>query len=96
MALFYLTFSTWKGKMLYLEDFVVFNDYRRNGIGQMLFEAFLAEAQRLGCRLTKWQVLDWNQPAIDFYEKNQAQARIGGRWWFRTTDLHDVNVALYP
>ena len=72
MVLFYMTFSTWKGRMLYLEDFVVRTTHRRAGIGQMLFDAFLAEARRLKCKVTKWQVLDWNQPAIDFYVKNNA------------------------
>ena len=72
MVLFYLTYSTWKGKMLYLEDFVVKTSHRRLGIGQKLFEAFLNEAKEQQCKLTKWQVLDWNQPAIDFYLKNEA------------------------
>ncbi|MFN7120131.1 MAG: GNAT family N-acetyltransferase [Saprospiraceae bacterium] len=79
MALYYLAYSTWKGKMLYLEDFVVFQEYRRYGIGQMLFDAFLDEARRMGCRLVKWQVLDWNEPALKFYEKNRAV--IEKEWW---------------
>lgn len=79
MALYYMAYSTWKGRMLYLEDFVVFQQYRRYGIGQLLFDAFLEEAQREGCRLVKWQVLDWNEPALKFYEKNQAI--IEKEWW---------------
>ena len=79
MALFYLTYSTWKGKMLYLEDFVVREAYRRQGIGQQLFDSFLAEARKRGCRLVKWQVLDWNEPALKFYEKNKAL--IEKEWW---------------
>ncbi len=79
MALYYMAYSTWKGKMLFLEDFVVREAYRRYGIGQLLFEAFLEEARRLGCRLVKWQVLDWNEPAIRFYEKNGAL--IERDWW---------------
>lgn len=79
MALFYMTYSTWKGKMLYLEDFVVKSTARRQGIGQLLFDAFLDEAKAQGCRLVKWQVLDWNQPALDFYEKNKAT--IEKEWW---------------
>lgn len=79
MALFYMTYSTWKGKMLYLEDFVVKSSARRQGIGQLLFDAFLDEAKAQGCRLVKWQVLDWNQPALDFYEKNKAT--IEKEWW---------------
>lgn len=72
MALYYMTYSTWKGKMLYLEDFVVNEALRRTGIGQQLFDAVLNVARTKGCRLLKWQVLDWNEPAISFYEKNKA------------------------
>ncbi len=72
MALYYLTYSTWKGRMLYLEDFVVREAERRLGIGQQLFDAFIARARALDCRLAKWQVLDWNEPAIQFYQKNGA------------------------
>lgn len=79
MALYYMTYSTWKGKMLYLEDFVVDAAYRRRGIGDLLFDAFLAEARRRDCRLAKWQVLDWNEPAIAFYEKKNAL--IEREWW---------------
>lgn len=79
MCLYYLTFSTWKGRMLYLEDFVVKEEYRRTGIGQLLFDEFIQEAKRLDCQLTKWQVLDWNTPAVKFYEKNKAT--IEKEWW---------------
>lgn len=79
MVLYYLTYSTWKGRMLYLEDFVVKESYRGQGIGQQLFEAFLEAARQLACRLTKWQVLDWNTPAIKFYE--QQGALIEKDWW---------------
>ncbi len=79
MTIYYMTYSTWKGKMLYLEDFVVNEAFRKKGIGQMLFDAFLKEAQHLGARLVKWQVLDWNKPAIRFYEKNGAT--IEKEWW---------------
>lgn len=72
MVLYYMAYSTWKGKMLFLEDFVIKEAYRSLGIGQRLFDAFLREARDRGCRLAKWQVLDWNKPAIRFYEKNQA------------------------
>ncbi len=77
MALYYMTYSTWKGKMLYLEDFVVNEALRRIGIGQQLFDAVLNEAKTKGCRLLKWQVLDWNEPAIGFYEKNKATIEKG-------------------
>ena len=79
MALNYMSYSTWKGKMLFLEDFVVNGQYRRYGIGQKLFEAYLEEARKLGCRVAKWQVLDWNEPAVAFYQKNNAI--IEKEWW---------------
>ncbi|MEY3242441.1 MAG: hypothetical protein RIR11_3880 [Bacteroidota bacterium] len=79
MTLYFMAYSSWKGKMLYLDDFVITEDYRRFGIGQMLYDTFLAEAQKRGCRLAKWQVLDWNDPAIRFYEKNNAEIEKG--WW---------------
>ena len=71
-TLYYMTYSTWKGRMLYLEDFVVYEAYRRHGIGQLLWDALLVEAKERGCRLLKWQVLDWNEPALAFYRKNDA------------------------
>jgi GNAT superfamily N-acetyltransferase len=79
MALYYMSFSTWKGKMLYLEDFVVKETHRRYGAGQLLFDAFLAKAREKKCVMVKWQVLDWNEPAIRFYEKNKAI--IEREWW---------------
>lgn len=79
MALYYDTFSTWKGKMLYLEDFVVSESLRGQGIGQRLFAAFKDEAIRRGCVMIKWQVLDWNAPAVSFYE--QQGATIEKQWW---------------
>lgn len=79
MALYYMAYSTWKGRMLYLEDFVVRQTQRRSGLGQLLFESFVAEAKKKGCRLIKWQVLDWNEPALAFYRKNDAI--IEKEWW---------------
>lgn len=79
MTIFLLVWSTWKGRMLWLEDFMVNENWRQFGVGQLLFDAFLAEAKARNCVLTKWQVLDWNQPAIRFYEKNGAI--IERDWW---------------
>ena len=69
MALYYMNFSTWRGKMLYLEDFIVKESMRGHGIGAKLFDAFVEEAKRQDCSMAKWQVLDWNEPAINFYKK---------------------------
>jgi GNAT superfamily N-acetyltransferase len=79
MILFFMMYSSWKGKMLYLDDFVVNEQYRRLGVGQKLYENFIEEGRRRGCRLVKWQVLDWNEPAINFYKKNDAIIETG--WW---------------
>lgn len=79
ICLFYMTFSTWKGRMLYLEDFVVKQSFRAQGIGQLLYDSLLAEAKKLDAKLVKWQVLDWNDPAINFYKKNNAV--IEKEWW---------------
>ncbi len=79
IALFYDTFSTWKGHMMYLEDLVVTEKYRNKGVGGQLFDAFLAKSKEKGAILAKWQVLDWNENAIQFYEKKGAEVEKG--WW---------------
>lgn len=79
MALYYMNYSTWKGKMLYLEDFVVKTSWRGKGAGKLLFDAFLEEGRTQGCRLVKWQVLDWNEPALNFYAKYDATIEV--EWW---------------
>jgi GNAT superfamily N-acetyltransferase len=78
-CIFYMTYSTWKGRMLYLEDFVVKESYRKHGIGQLLYDTFLNVAKEKDCTMVKWQVLDWNEPAVKFYEKNGAT--IEKNWW---------------
>ena len=72
MALYFLVFSTWRGRMLYLEDFVVKESARGSGIGAQLFDAFIEEAKRQKVALVKWQVLKWNEPALNFYKKYDA------------------------
>ena len=79
IAIYYKTFSTWKGRMLYLEDLVVNQPFRSKGVGQLLFDEVLSIAKKMGCALLKWQVLDWNTPALKFYEKNEAI--IEKDWW---------------
>ena len=71
MALYYNRYSTWKGKMLYLEDLIVTEKYRKNGVGTKLMDAVIQEAEAKGCKGIQWQVLEWNQPAIDFYQRYQ-------------------------
>jgi GNAT superfamily N-acetyltransferase len=72
ISLSYFRYSTWKGKCLYLEDIVITQSYRRYGIGSQLFEATIELGKSLGCRRLNWQVLEWNEPAINFYKKHGA------------------------
>lgn len=72
IALYYTKYSTWKGKCIYLEDIVVQQSHRQKGIGQMLFNAVAKVAATLGVKRMEWQVLEWNEPAIAFYQKNNA------------------------
>lgn len=68
-ALYYIRYSTWKGQRLYLEDIVVTEEFRRCGIGKMLFDAVLDDARKKNLNGVLWQVLEWNEPAINFYNK---------------------------
>lgn len=68
-AIYYRRFSTWRGPFLYLEDFIVTESMRRRGIGKLLFEAFLDEARKMGFHFCLWSVLEWNETAINFYNK---------------------------
>lgn len=77
-ALFYVRYSTWKGRSLYLEDFIVTETMRGQGIGKLLFERTIKEAKEKNYLTMVWQVLDWNQPALNFYAKYQSG--IEGGW----------------
>ena len=72
MALYYIRYSTWKGQRMYLEDIIVSEAYRGQGLGAALMEALIAEAKAKQFKGMIWQVLDWNEPAIQFYKKYQA------------------------
>ncbi|SFG72427.1 GNAT family N-acetyltransferase [Pontibacter chinhatensis] len=78
IALYYTAYSTWKGRMLFLEDLVVTERLRRAGIGRKLFDAVAQEAKDTGAKRFKWQVLEWNEPAIAFYKKIGAD--LDGEW----------------
>jgi GNAT superfamily N-acetyltransferase len=71
-ALFYIRFSTWKGQRMYLEDFLVTEKMRGQGIGKLLFDELLREGKRRQLHGVQWQVLEWNEPAINFYKKYEA------------------------
>jgi len=77
-ALYYIRYSTWKGQCLYLEDFLVTENARGKGIGKLLFERVIEECKEKGFKRMVWQVLEWNEPAINFYKKYNA--RLDGEW----------------
>ena len=71
-ALYYIRYSTWKGQVMYLEDILVTERLRGQGIGSKLFERLIEESKEKGFKRITWQVLDWNEPAINFYKKFNA------------------------
>jgi GNAT superfamily N-acetyltransferase len=77
-ALYYIRYSTWKGQAMYLEDILVTNEMRGKGIGKLLFDRLIEEAREKKLNRIIWQVLDWNEPAINFYRKYSAE--IDGSW----------------
>lgn len=72
MALYYVRYSTWKGQRMYLEDILVTEEMRGKKIGSLLFDALIKEAKEKGFNGMNWQVLEWNEPAINFYKKYNA------------------------
>ncbi len=68
IALYYIKYSTWKGKCVFLEDLIVTNDYRKSGIGKRLFNEVVKTSKEMQAERMEWQVLDWNEPAINFYK----------------------------
>ena len=69
ISLYYYRYSTWKGRRLYLEDIVVTESERGKGIGKLLFDRTIELGKQMNCSGMVWQVLDWNEPAINFYKK---------------------------
>lgn len=83
-ALYYIRFSTWKGQRMYLEDFLVTEEMRGKGLGKLLFDQLLEEAKEKKMNGIQWQVLEWNETAINFYKKYDA-----------TFDPEWINCAIY-
>lgn len=83
-ALYYIRYSTWKGQRMYLEDILVTEQARGRGLGALLMNALIKEAGERGFNGITWQVLDWNEPALNFYRKLDG-VKFDGEW---------VNVAL--
>lgn len=84
-ALYYIRFSTWKGQAMYLEDILVTEKMRGHKIGARLFDRLFEEAREKGFNRICWQVLDWNEPAINFYKKYNAS--FDGEWVNCAVDL---------
>lgn len=78
LSLFYWRYSTWKGKRLYLEDIIVTENERGKGVGKLLFDRTMQHTLDENCSGMMWQVLDWNEPAINFYKKYGS--KIDGEW----------------
>jgi len=76
-ALYYIRYSTWKGQAMYLEDILITNEMRGKGIGKLLFDRLIEEARDKKFNRIIWQVLDWNEPAINFYKKYNADFDAG-------------------
>lgn len=91
MALFYPRYSTWKGPTIHLEDLMVQEEFRGQGVGTALYRAVLSYARTQNVRRVNWEVLDWNSPAIDFYEKSGAD--ILKEW--RVVSMDDQALSAY-
>jgi len=76
-ALYYIRYSTWKGCRLYLEDLIVTESMRGQGVGKLLFNQLIEEAKELKVSGMVWQVLDWNEPALNFYKIYDATIEAG-------------------
>ena len=88
MALFYYRYSTWKGKTIHLEDLIVKESKRGTGAGFALYKEIIKQGKSENVRRIEWNVLDWNTPAIDFYEKSGA--KVLGDW--RVVHMDDKGI----
>ncbi|MCW3116259.1 MAG: GCN5-related N-acetyltransferase [Chitinophagaceae bacterium] len=86
-ALYYVRYSTWKGQRMYLEDLIVTEKMRGQGLGKLLFDRLIDEAKEKKFSGVVWQVLDWNEPAINFYKKYKA--RFDSGWVNCAIELRD-------
>lgn len=72
-AIVYPRYSTWKGPVIHLEDLIVSEKMRGSGMGTALLDEVVKYGKQLGVKRINWEVLDWNEPAIKFYEKKGAK-----------------------
>lgn len=92
ISFYYWRYSTWKGKRLYLEDIVVQQAERGKGIGKLLFDRTMQEAVNENCSGMLWQVLDWNEPALNFYKKYNAS--ISDEWLNGSLEIGQIKQLL--
>lgn len=76
-GLYYVRYSTWKGCRMYLEDLLVTEAMRGKGLGKLIFDRLIEEAIEKNFKGITWQVLDWNEPAINFYKKYHSDFDAG-------------------
>ena len=86
-GLYYIRFSTWKGQRMYLEDLIVTAELRGKGIGLKLFEKLIEDAKEKNLSAIVWQVLEWNEPAINFYKK--LNAKFDAEWVNCSVEVSD-------
>lgn len=84
-ALYYIRYSTWKGQRMYLEDIIVTEAWRGKGVGTALMDALIGEAKAAGLHGISWQVLNWNEPALKFYERYGV--RFDAEWMNAAIDV---------
>ena len=92
LALYYWRYSTWKGKRLFLEDIIVTEKERGKGAGKLLFDRTMQHALDEKCSGMMWQVLDWNEPAINFYKKYGS--KLDGEWINCTLEASQITALL--
>jgi GNAT superfamily N-acetyltransferase len=91
MALFYYRYSTWKGRTIHLEDLIVTEGARGTGAGSALYKAVIAFGKAQGVRRIEWAVLDWNTPAVQFYERSGASVLTG----WRTVHMDEAGITKF-
>jgi GNAT superfamily N-acetyltransferase len=89
IALYYYRYSTWKGKIIHLEDLVVTDKMRGTGLGYALYSEIIKQGKRDKVRRIDWHVLDWNASAIEFYEKSGA--KVLKDWYVTQMDEEGIN-----
>ncbi|MBF4517410.1 GNAT family N-acetyltransferase [Flavobacterium sp. ANB] len=92
IALYYYRYSTWKGKTIHLEDLIVKEKMRGTGLGSALYAEIMKQGKRDNVRRVEWNVLDWNTPAVKFYENSGAKILDG--WQVVQMDEAGINAFL--